>query len=316
MYRRNHFAYQYVSKKAFALPVVGEVHQPAVFQYHDLLSLPAKTLQVVLECAGNKRSYFEPKVFGEQWKEGAISEGVWQGVPLRSLLAFTGVKKTAVEVVFDGYDFGTRTNMKGHFLYARSLPLEKALHPDTIIAYAYNGKPIPYKHGYPLRLIVPQWYAMASVKWLQKITVIDHTFQGPFQTVDYVYYPDEESDSGTPVTHMRVNSIIQYPLDWGRVNTGVHRIHGLAWSGIGAVTAAEISVNGGHSWHTASLQSTPEHPYGWSVWSYAWHATQTGVYKIMSRALDSAGNAQPLEAHWNTKGYGYNAVATVNVKVQ
>lgn len=135
----------------------------------DLLRLPSKTVKAVLECAGNKRSLFEPKVFGEQWGKGAISQGSWKGVPLRILLELSGIREGAKEVIVEGYDYGKRTDLNNVYTYVRSLPIEVALHPDTIIAYAYNNMPIPFKHGFPLRLIVPQWYAMASVNGLNKL---------------------------------------------------------------------------------------------------------------------------------------------------
>ena len=176
---RNHFPYPQFSQHYFDLPVFGQIPQPRVFTYKEIHAMPSKTLTVLLECAGNKRSFFKPHVYGEQWEQGAISQGTWKGVPLAYLLSMTGLLSSAKEVVFEGYDYGTRTDVKGVFHYGRSLPIDKALHPDTLIAYEFNGKPIPFKHGFPYRLIVPQWYAMASVKWLKRIMVIDHEYQGP-----------------------------------------------------------------------------------------------------------------------------------------
>jgi DMSO/TMAO reductase YedYZ molybdopterin-dependent catalytic subunit len=194
IYRRNHLFYPMITGNSFLLPVDGEVERNMLFNNENFLSMPSKTLTITLECSGNKRAHFEPKVYGVQWKEGAISQGIWRGVPLHWILNMAGMKDSAKEVLFEGHDMGPRTDMEGIFSYKRSLPIEKALHPDTIIAYELNGKPIPYKHGYPFRLIVPQWYGMASVKWLKRITVIDHEFKGPFQSVDYVYYPYKDTD--------------------------------------------------------------------------------------------------------------------------
>ncbi len=316
-YRRNHFLYPYLPKEAFFLPIAGEVERPTVFRYQDLLSMPFKTSAVLLECSGNKRSYFRPRVYGEQWQDGAISQGVWKGVPLCHLLALTGVKTTAVEVVFEGYDYGPRTDLEGVFSFTRSLPINVALHPDILVAYKYNGSAIPFKHGYPLRLIVPQWYAMASVKWLKTITVINHPFQGPFQSIDYNYYPYKDSDIGKrPVTTININSTIQQPLEYTALGTGVHQIEGIAYTGQGVITQVEISFNGGKDWEQATLQQDPSQPYTWTHWTYTWHASQKGEYTIMSRAKDSTGRIQPEEAEWNRKGYGYNAVATIKVKVE
>lgn len=142
----------------------------------DILRMPSKEVIVPLECSGNKRENFVPRVYGEQWKSGSISQGARRGVPLKYILDIAGLTKSSEEIVFEGHDKGKRKDMDEIVSFKRSLPLSKALHEDTIVVYEYNGKQIPYKRGYPLRLIVPGWYAMVSVKWLKKITVIDKAF--------------------------------------------------------------------------------------------------------------------------------------------
>ena len=316
-YRRNHFSYPALSSQSFLLSVGGTVPRPLAFHYKDLLRMRSKEIRVVLECSGNNRAHFRPKVFGEQWEGGAISQGVWRGIALRDLLQLTGLNATAKEIVFEGRDYGKRTDLEGEFAFARSLPLKKALHPDTLIAYALNGKPIPNKHGYPLRLIVPQWYGMASVKWLRSITVIDSHFNGPFQDIDYVYYPEKDSNEGEiPVTLINVNSVIQHPLNWSILNTGKHQLYGIAWSGTGYITKIEVSVDGGENWTRAAILSASEYSYSWVLWTYTWTVNQRGEYTILSRATDSVGSVQPEIAKWNRKGYGYNACPTVQVKIE
>lgn len=316
-YLRNHFPYPRISEQSFVLSIGGEVQRPRTFQFQDLLRMPYKELTVLLECAGNNRGLFRPKVFGEQWGGGAVSQGVWRGVALRDLLQWTGLQAAAKEIVFEGHDYGKRPDLNGKFVYARSLPLEKAMHPDTLIAYALNGNPIPIKQGYPFRLIVPQWYAMASVKWLRSITVIPAHFSGPFQDIDYMYYPEKDSDAGkTPVTTIHVNSIIQQPLDRSMLEKGMHHIYGLAWTGAGCINKVEISVDGGENWNPAVVQPGLQDAYSWLHWNYTWFANQKGEYTIMSRATDSSGFVQPAKARWNRKGYGYNAYSTVHVKVE
>lgn len=316
-YRRNHFTYPMAENNNFFLQIKGFVNQPMIFQYKDLLSMPSKTVVVPLECSGNKRAFYEPKVFGEQWEGGAISQGVWKGVSLIHILNIVGINPSAKEIVFTGADFGPRTDLIGYFSFSRSLPLNKALHPDTLIAYELNGKPIPFKHGHPLRLIVPQWYAMASVKWLNHITLVGQPFQGPFQTIDYVYYPDKESDFGKkPVTTMRVNSIIQKPLDYQLLNTGKQMVNGIAWTGKGRISKVEISTDNGNSWNLAKIYEDQSSPYAWTAWSYVWSVKVKGEYTILSKATDSSGRSQPSEAEWNRKGYGYNAISKIKVKVE
>jgi len=315
-FRRNHFSYPSLSYSNYWLPLGGSVKTPLLLSTQDLLRLPSKTLKVVLECAGDKRSFFETKVFGEQWENGAISQGIWKGISLRSLLERAGVREEAKEVIIEGYDYGERKDFDQVFTYSRSLPIEKALHSDTIIAYEYNHKPIPFKHGYPLRLIVPQWYGMASVKWIKQITVIDSHFTGPFQTVDYVYYPNKENNNEAfPVTTIHVNSTIQKPLNRDTLNTGTHEIKGIAWTGKGRVIKVEISTDNGKTWIEAEI-TADQSRYAWTSWSFQWTVAEKGEYTIMSRATDSYQRIQPSNPFWNRKGYGYNAIDKVMVKIE
>lgn len=315
-YRRNHFSYPNLTYSNYFLPINGMVTTPLLFSMQSILQLPSKTVEVVLECSGNKRSLFEPKVFGEQWGKGAISQGAWKGVPLRTLLEISVIKEAAKEVVVEGYDFGVRTDLDKVFSYSRSLPLKKALHPDTIIAYEYNKQPLSFKHGFPFRLIVPQWYGMASVKWIKQISVIDSQFNGPFQTIDYMYYPNQENNDGAyPVTTMNVNSTIQKPLDMAKLNTDTHYIKGIAWTGKGYITKVEISTDNGSTWSNAKLND-PNSGYKWVSWSFEWMAAEKGIYTIQSKATDSYGQTQPFKPYWNRNGYGYNTIDCVKVKVE
>ncbi|WP_318503302.1 molybdopterin-dependent oxidoreductase [Bacillus sp. T3] len=219
-YRRNHFPYPSLTYLNYWLPINGLVKSPTLFTLADIVKMPSKTVKTVLECAGNKRNLFISKVFGEQWEKGAMSQANWKGVPLRDILQRVGIGDGAKELIVGGYDYGKRTDTDRTYSFIRSLPIEKALEDDTIIAYELNDQPIPFKHGYPLRIIVPKWYAMASVKWIHQITVSDSHFSGPFQSVDYVYYPNKNNNQNAfPVTTMNVNSTIQKPLNMDILNT-------------------------------------------------------------------------------------------------
>lgn len=316
-YRRNHFPYPFLTDRNYWLQISGQVYQPRYFHYNEILSMPSTTLIVPLECAGDKRSRFDPKVYGEQWTDGAMSQGKWTGVPLKDLLEKVGISQDSKEIVFEGADFGKKPGIQESIRFLRSLPLEKAIHPDTIIAYLYNDKPLSVEHGYPLRLIVPNWYAMASIKWLSKIEVIDRSFKGPFQTDDYVYYPHKDSDKDQfPVSILNVNSTIQQPTDLSILNTGTHKIKGLAWTGKGSITDIQLSFDNGETWVDAILKPMPDQKYAWASWSYTWKVEKKGEYSIYSRAKDSSGRIQPLTSFWNRKGYGYNAVSKITVKVE
>jgi DMSO/TMAO reductase YedYZ molybdopterin-dependent catalytic subunit len=316
IYLRNHFKYPVFTENFYRLQIDGAIDQPMVFNYRDLLTMPSQTLVTVIECSGNKRVYFRPRVYGEQWHDGAISQVVWKGVPLNYLLSLIRMRDSAKEIVFEGHDRGNRPDIPGVFPFARSVPLSKAMHPDTIIAYELNGKPIPYKHGFPLRLIVPGWYGMAWVKWLKRISVVEHPFSGPFQVVDYNYYPLRDSSlNKRPVTSVRINSIIQQPLNFSTLSRGQYHIQGLAWTGEGEIIAVEVSTDNGETWKDAKLQRDSTQPYSWIFWNYQWKVFKSGEYTIMSRAYDSYGHSQPFKAEWNQKGYGYNGVAIIKVKV-
>lgn len=316
-YIRNHFSYPSITDDSFIISITGDVQRSINLHYKDIIKMPSRRIILPLECSGNKREYFRPRVYGEQWKDGAISQGEWTGVPLYYLLSMAGINKSAVEVMFEGHDYGKKAGYNEVVRFQRSLPIPKALHADTIVAYEYNREPIPFSHGYPLRLIVPQWYAMASVKWLKSISVIPFNFQGPFQTDDYVYYPYENKDDDkSPVTTINVNSLIQRPLDYQILDKGIHDIDGIAWTGEGKIIKVEISVDEGKTWRNAELQHEDIRPYSWVLWTYKWKVQEKGNYTIMSRAYDSYGRIQPLEAKWNRKGYGYNAVFTTKVKIE
>ncbi|MFB4166009.1 sulfite oxidase [Alteribacillus sp. JSM 102045] len=315
-YRRNHFAYPLITPENFIFSISGQVSTPLTFHYYDLLKMPSKTIKMVLECAGNKRAMFEPRTFGEQWKDGAVTQGVWKGVPLTALLSMTGIKADAQEVVFEGFDAGKRKDMEETVPFARSLPLQSAFHPDILVAYEYNNQPLSYKHGFPFRLIVPRWYAMASVKWLKKITVINRPFYGPFQTIDYVYYSKDNSEKKRPVTYMNVNSIIQQPLDYSVQDERYHLIYGIAWSGKGRISKGEISFDQGKKWDPVILDRSQEGPYSWTPWHYLWKEARKGEYIILLRASDSTGRVQPEKPDWNKKGYGYNAISKVHIKIE
>ncbi len=316
-YRRNHFPYPLLTDGSFTISITGEVQRSINIHYEDLIKMPSKHIMLPLECSGNKRQYFRPRVYGEQWKDGAISQGEWTGVPLHYLLSMAGINESAIEVMFEGHEYGKKPGYTEVLSFQRSLPIFKALHADTIVAYEYNREPIPFSHGYPLRLIVPQWYAMASVKWLKNISVIPFNFQGPFQTDDYVYYPYENNDDNKrPVTTINVSSLIQQPIDYQILDKGTHNIDGIAWTGEGKIIKVEVSVDGGKTWQNAELNNENTYPYSWISWTYKWNVGEKGKYTIMSKAYDSYGRIQPYQAEWNRKGYGYNAIFTIKVKIE
>lgn len=308
-YRRNHFDYPFLSSEDFGIQLSGLVEKPMKFSYFDILHMPSNTVETLIECSGNKRALFKEKLFGEQWENGAMSQGVWKGVTLSNLLAKSGIKYHAREIAFKGKDSGIKKNKQVHF--ERSLPLSKALNPEVIIAYEYNGNPITPKHGFPFRLIVPGWYGMASVKWLTEIIVIQDHFTGPFQTEDYVYY--YKDGTAEPVTNNKVNSTILQPMDKQILPVGNHLIKGIAWTGNGVIDKVELSFDQGRSWTPARLLEEPKE-FQTVQWQFPISIKSGKEYRITVRAADRSGKEQPNEAVWNEKGYGYNAQMEITVR--
>ncbi len=198
-----------------------------------------------------------------------------------------------------------------------SLPLERAMHPDTLMAYEMNGYSLPPEHGFPLRAVVPGWFGMTSVKWLSGIRVLDHAYVGYHQTSYYVFVQDGVADDEPKerVTSLRVKSLISTPARGDYLMIGTNSIRGVAWSGHGPVTKVEISTDNGHSWHLTRLTGS-ESPHSWQQWEYVWEASQPGNYLIRARATDQQGNTQPDRAAWNFRGFANNAIHVVPAVVQ
>jgi DMSO/TMAO reductase YedYZ molybdopterin-dependent catalytic subunit len=275
--------------------------------------MPSQTLIVTLECAGNGRTLFHPPIEGEKWNLGAVSTAEWTGVPLAEVLDRAGVLPGAREVLFRGADGGTLPGHSGPIRFERSLQLDYARHADLLLAYAMNGEPLPIQHGYPVRLIVPGWYAVASVKWLTEIEVIDRPFAGHYQ-IDKYWYEWERSGHVVrePVTLQRVRALITEPAPNQEVPGGELAVRGVAWSGAAPIARVEVSVGGG-SWQEARLVSERKR-HSWQWWELITRVQEPGVATLRARATDFAGRTQPERAEWNRLGYGNNTIQQVQVR--
>ena len=222
---------------------------------------------------------------------GIMGNAEWAGVSLAEVLALAGVKPSAVEVMFEGADHGPDETVGDppEVTYERSLPLAKATHPDTLLAYEMNGEPLPLNHGFPLRLLVRGWYGMTSVKWLVGIHVLNHEFKGFYQTERYMTQngPDDENYY-TYHTRMKVKSIITSPAPGEVIPAGSYTLAGAAWSGEDEVVKVEISADGGVTWQPATLAARPS-AYSWYRWTYDWQPAGPGRYTLMSRATNRSG---------------------------
>ncbi|MFL5799957.1 MAG: sulfite oxidase [Actinomycetota bacterium] len=312
-----HFDVPDVDPDAWRLEVVGAVGRPLSLPLRDLRTMPSASRAVTLECAGNGRALVEPRAVSQPWGLEAVGTAVWTGVSLRDVLSQAVPLGGAVEVVFEGMDRGIDGGLEQN--YARSLPIEEALHEDVLLAWNMNGAPLPPQHGFPLRLVVPGWYGMASVKWLRSITVADAPFLGDQMTRAYRIRARED-EAGTPVTRINPRSLMEPPgipdfLTRERfLSPGRCTLRGRAWSGWGPIDRVEVSADGGRTWADAELGGA-RGAAAWRSWTFEWDATP-GRYELCCRATDEAGTTQPLEASWNIGGYTNNAVQRVSVTVR
>jgi sulfite oxidase len=316
---RNHmFEPSTLDAREWRLTIGGEVEKPVTLSLADLAKIESRSVTNTLECAGNGRGFQQPRVPGIQWQKGAVGNARFSGPRLRELLERAGVKSTGKHVMFHGLD-----EVPGKVPpFIRSIPIEKAMDADTLIATHMNGAPLNKHHGFPARALVPGWIGAASCKWLTEIKVLDKEFEGNFMKPGY-RLPNEPVQPGAsvnpdnthPVTALNVKSIITSPVDHATLPPRPLQIHGVAWAGEADIVRVEISTDSGASWHPAQLGK--EHArYAWRVWSYPWNAPKAGEYSVMSRATDSQGRVQPETAAWNPSGYLYNAIDGVKINVQ
>lgn len=296
--------------------VDGGVSAPATLSMTELQSLPYREVTTTVECAGNGRRLMRPAPGGTPWELGAVSTGVFGGTPLGGVLEACGLDARAVEVVCEGADAGTVEDSTDVVRFARSLPRDKALHPDTLLAWTLNGEPLAPEHGYPLRVLVPGWYGVASVKWLQRLTAVREPFRGHFQTDRYVYRGHPAYAPDAPVREMQVRALVTSHRDGGkaRLDGAGLTVRGVAWSGFGAVTAVELSDNEGATWHPAQLEPATS-PWSACRWSWEWRPRGPGMHSLLARAQDASGRKQPLGPVWNELGYGNNVVHRVRLMV-
>lgn len=302
---RSHSLIPDVKLAEWKLAIDGLVEKPVTLNFNELKQMPRTELVSVLECAGNGRSFYAPRVAGSQWRFGAVGNARWAGVRLRDLLDKVGLKPGATELLLDGADvpLGKMPD------FQRTIPVAKALDPDTMLAYEMNGEPLTAAHGFPLRLIAPGWASDSWVKWLQHIEALDHEFEGFWMKTAY-RHPNRPVAPGAavdprdmvPVTDLNVKSVIAHPGEWSR--PGRTQVVGVAWSNASPVTKVEVSTDAGSTWALAKLLGEPT-KYGFRKWSYGWDARE-GRHTLISRATNAKGDTQPLEEQWNPSGYLWN----------
>jgi DMSO/TMAO reductase YedYZ molybdopterin-dependent catalytic subunit len=305
-FRRDHFAVPHWEPGAWRLDVDGRRLTLA-----DLHRLPKRTQPVVLQCAGDRRSEYAPPTRGVPWSLGAVSEATWSGAALRDVLALVGTRRAAY-VVLEGADGGRVEGAAAPIRFARALPADKALHPDTLLAWEMNGEPLPVEHGAPLRAVVPGWYATDSVKWLERISLLDEPFDGHFEVSDY-RLQTEEGQHGVRLTRLPVTSLVTSVTDGDILRAGSTILQGVAWGGDHGIARVELDVDGA-GWRSAELEA-PASPYSRTFWQLPWSA-EPGVHTLHVRATDGAGAQQPDTPVWNVRGFANASVHRVTVAVR
>jgi DMSO/TMAO reductase YedYZ molybdopterin-dependent catalytic subunit len=318
-YVRTHFPIPTIDKDEWWLHVEGEIEKPFEVNYEELLKLESRTIPVTLECAGNNRNFLKPKVKGVQWGLGAVGTAKWTGVPLSILLDRAETKRAAREVILEGVDGGVLDDPKspaGELKFARSIPLAKA--KDVLLAYKMNDVDLPLEHGFPLRAIVPGWYAMASIKWLQRIVVTDKPFNGYYQTLDYAFWKRRGDIAElAPLAELQIKAEIARPAEGEIVSANANvRVHGAAWTSDGEIAKVELSTDNGANWKEANLidQAIPN---AWRLWEFEWRTpSKPGKQMLVARAIDSRGRTQPTERDPGRGTYMINHLLPITVEVR
>jgi DMSO/TMAO reductase YedYZ molybdopterin-dependent catalytic subunit len=312
-----HFDIPPADERSWTVEVDGLVDRSLSLSMDDLKGRPAVTMPVTMECAGNGRALLSPRAESQPWLLEAVSNAEWTGTPLAPILREAGLQSDAIELLFTGADHGIQGEIEQDYQW--SFALDEILRDDVLLAYEVNGQPLPPQHGYPIRLLVPNWYGMCSVKWLQRITAISEPFEG-FQLWAYQLRQDAE-DPGVRVTRKQPRALMVPPgfpdfpdrrrfLDAGRCE-----LSGRAWSGWGPIARVEVSIDAGSTWADGDLAAKPRASSAWSAWSFVWDATP-GEHELLVRATDDAGHVQPVDPPWNLHGFANNMAQRVSVLVR
>jgi DMSO/TMAO reductase YedYZ molybdopterin-dependent catalytic subunit len=314
---RTHIYKPKVELAEWRLRVDGLVQRELTLDMAHIEKLPRVEQVAVLECAGNGRSFYEPGVTGMQWRYGAVGNARWTGVRLADVLKRVGVKSGATHVLFNGAD----VPMGKVPDFVRTVPLEKALHPDTLLAFHMNGAPLPSSHGFPLRLVAPGWAGDSWVKWVANISLLDKEYDGFFMKTAYrrpvhTVAPGAAVDPSAlvPVTAIKPKSVIASPVTGERLAAGPVTIRGAAWAGESPVARVDVSTDSGRTWRPAKLGADRAR-YAWRLWEATWTPPGEGSYVLMAKTTDEKGENQPFLEDWNPSGYLWNVVPAVRVDV-
>ena len=315
---RSHLPVPQVDAASWSLKIGGEVNSPIALSLDEIKKLPATTVTMTLECAGNGRAFFAPALAGIQWEKGAVGTARFTGTRLSEILKKAGVKTTGLNVEMHAADrpLGTRP------AFVRQVPMAKAMHPDTIVAWDMNGQPIPLPHGSPLRAIIPGWEGAYSVKWLNALNVLAKDSDSFWVATGY-RYPNRRVAPGAavdakdmePLTGLVVKTLITTPAHGASLAAGKVPVGGFAWAGENDITKVDVSIDNGATWQPARLTGEQAR-FTWRRFEFELNATKPQSYLILSRATDSKGNTQPAVSQWNPSGYLWNQYDSVRIEVK
>lgn len=309
-----------VDLKSWRLQVEGNVTKPVSYSLAELIGkFPQESIVAVNQCSGNSRSRFQPRVAGGQWGNGAMGNARWTGVRLRDILRASAPKTGSVQVQFQGLETGAGPEGYGSRFFQKSIEIDSPVLDECIVAYAMNGEPLPMLNGFPVRLVVPGYFATYWMKCLTWIRVLDKADENFWMKTAY-RIPDtprgnttpEEVKAGTvktiPISRMPVRSFVISPDDDAKIPAGMPvQVRGIAFSGYGSVTKVEVSSDGLKTWQTARLgEDLGRHSF--RTWEFTWTPKIPGRCTLAVRASDSAGNVQPDEPVWNPGGYLWNRI--------
>jgi len=317
---RSHFPVPQIDVQTWRLKVEGEVGTPLELTYDEVTKMESRTVTVTMECAGNGRAFLTPPASGTPWEGGAVGTAEWTGVLLTEVLRRARLRPSARDVIFEGADRGEiddPAGPTGNVHYARSLPLQKAS-ADVLLAFKMNGALLTPAHGAPLRVIVPGWYGMASVKWLTRIIASAHPYHGYYQTIDYAFWKHGPSaPTLVPISEMQVKAQIARPGFADAVHAGqTYKVSGAAWTAGADIVKVEISTDGGATWQDAQLRGESIR-HAWRLWEYDWPVpAKPGKATLLARATDSKGRTQPMERDQNRRSYMVNHLVPIEVEVR
>jgi sulfite oxidase len=317
-YVRSHLPVPQVDPSAWTLKIGGEVNSPISLTLDEIKKLPAVTVTMTLECAGNGRAFFEPALAGIQWEKGAVGTARFTGARMSDVLKKAGVKTSGINVEMHAADRPPGTMPA----FVRQVPMAKAMHPDTILAWDMNGQPIPLPHGSPLRAIVPGWEGAYSIKWLNALNVLAKDSDSFWVATGY-RYPNRRIAPGAavdakdmePLTGLVVKSLLTTPANGATVPAGKIAVGGFAWAGENDITRVDISTDNGVTWQPARLTGEQAR-FTWRRFEHVLNAAKPQSYLILSRATDSKGNVQPAVSQWNPSGYLWNQYDSIRIEVK